>query len=108
MAERNYLTDAFLERVRQRSDGDTYGTRALRELVDRTAQYVEERKMAGKPSDSRSVRAMMVAACRESFFAVNELLRVVPRGAPGRDEAEEELLAAKGVLWPLFDVVHGG
>ena len=108
MALRNFLTDPLLERVRQRSDGDAYGTRALRELVDSTAQRVEEWKLAGKPSDGRPLPTMMVAACREGFFEINELLRVVPRGAPGRDDAEEELLAAKQVLWPLFDIVNGG
>ena len=102
------MTDAFLDRVRERSDGDAYGTRTLRELVDGTAKHVEGWKLAGKPSDGRTVLTMMVAACRASFFEVNDLLRVVPRGAAGRDEAEEELLAVKEVLWPLFDVVNGG
>lgn len=108
MAGRNYLTDAFLDRVRQRSDGDTFGTRALRELVDSTARHVEEWKAAGKPSDDRPVRTMMVEACRASFFEIDGLLQVVPRGAQGREEAEAELLAAKEVLWPLFDDVNGG
>lgn len=108
MAGRNHFTDAFLDRVRQRSDGDPFGTRALRELVDGAAQHVEEWKAAERPSDGRPVLRMMVEACRESFFDVGQLLRDLPRGTPGWDEAEEELLAVRKVLWPLFEAVNGG
>ena len=103
MVKANFMTPAFLKRVRSRADGDTYGTQALRELAEITAQQVDEWKTAGKPTDKRALLADMVEACRVSFFEVDRLLQNARRGAPGWAQAERDLLAARRALWPLLD-----
>ncbi|WP_428273524.1 hypothetical protein [Candidatus Palauibacter sp.] len=98
------FTSAFLDDLREPAEDDTYGICGLLEFADGAAAGLEVWKAVGKPADGRrQILVGMAEACRVRVSEVDGLLKDARRGAPGRTEAEQALLAARETVSRLLD-----